>query len=183
MTNDKNDETTDIVTNLYLSTYQIALNQQQVSVSNLVGGWENGRKDGMYFNVNMRTLLGKQYDTYDFFIISFVNAFFLNQGTLSYGRGFRIDIGGLNWVNSSYDQADKANSYWAVVTNVALPASGTSGANTASDNYSQALVFRKGDPSVTIYFRFIDILTNASPTIVGSFTPSLNMLFKIKPIK
>lgn len=173
--------TDDITSTLVLGTDQIHQTRTDISVDNAIGGWSNGRRE-FYFNVNMRNVLGELYDKYDKFVISMVSIFLNNSQNLGTGRPFLIQMGGLNWVNSSYNQATQSNGYWMDLCSIPIGAGATTGATILYDNLMMCYVFRKGDANVRIDFRYFDLRSNGFFTDISLF-PNASFIFKIHPVK
>lgn len=174
------DTTVDTTATLVLSTDQIHQTRTDMTVDNAIGGWSAGRAY-FYFNVNMRNVLGELYDKYDTFVISIVSAFMQNSANLNGGRPILIQMGGLNWVNSSYNQETRSNNYWADLLPFAIGTSATAATGALYDNLQMCLVFRKGDANMKIDFRYLEVRTNAPLTNV-SLLPNANFIFKICPV-
>jgi hypothetical protein len=173
--------TDDITATLVLSTDQIHQTRTDTSVDNTIGGWANGRQT-FYFNVNMRNVLGELYDKYDKFVISLVSVFIQNSATLNGARPLLIQMGGLNWINSSYNQAQQSNGYWTDLCCLLIGTGGSATGGSLYDKLSVSYVFRKGDPNVRIEFRYFQLNTNTFPTNV-TLLPNANFIFKINPVK
>lgn len=170
----------DIPATLYLNTSQINNNATtDVNTSNAVGSWQDYRKT-FSFNVKMRQLLGNAYEKYDKFIISVVNVFMLNVAALPGNTLLELDMGGLSWVNSSYEQSTQSNNFWTTLSLHYQLATGTAFTNNTFDILSNTLVFRKGDPDVKLEFRIMDATTRAPPNF--TFCPTVGMTFKIQPV-
>lgn len=170
----------DITATLYLGTDQIATTRTTTNVQNEIGGWTDGRQQ-FWFNVKLRDLLGDAYQKYDKFLISLVQIWLVNSATIN-ARQLIIQMGGLNWINSSYEQSTQANNYWISLPPILQGTGAGSGTGTIYDNQSACYVFRKGDPELSIYFRYIDLRTNAPLTGV-TLMPNAQLIFKIQPIK
>jgi hypothetical protein len=174
------DNLVDIPASLFLSTGQIDNDHTTTSVSNAVGGWDNGRQT-FYFNLKLRQAIGTNiYDKYDKFIISVSHIYLINSAEMR----LQLQMGGLSWVNSSYDQSSQGNNYWTVIINV-VQGTGAFAANILSfDNLSNSFVFSKGNPDVKLEFRYVNFLTNQiqSPPSSGLF-PSCGIIFKIQAVK
>lgn len=171
----------DIIATMHLATDQISTSRTTTDVSNPIGGWSNGRKE-FWFNVKLRNLLGDAYDKYDTFLISLVHEWIVNSATLNVGRGLQLQMGGLQWINSSYDQALQANNYWATLPTALIGAGASATGNAIYDNQSACYVFKKSSAQETIYFRYLDVKTNATPANV-TLLPNAQLIFKIQPIK
>jgi hypothetical protein len=174
--------TDDFNATLYLSTDQISTNRNQLNIANEVGGWSDGRRS-TYFNVNMRTLLGELYDKYDYFLLNITSFFTQNSGSVA-ATNFYMEMGGLQWVKSNYDQATQANSYWAFLPTIAA-GSGTLGVVLQIyDNKSVSYLFRKsGSGESVITFRYRNNRTGLIPTSAEiPILPVFKILFKIQPV-
>lgn len=176
------DNIIDIPSSLHLCTGQISPNHTDTTANNLIGGWSGGRQQ-FWFYVKMRNVLGNLYDKYDKFVISVVQVFMINSLANAESEPLQLQIGGLNWVNSSYDQVAQANNYWCPIVN-ALQGSGAAGTSTFSyDILSNSFIFRKGDPDIKIDFRYMDILTNQPASPTSGLLPTTSVMFKIQPLK
>jgi len=170
----------DIPATLYLNTSQINTDATtDANTSNAVGSWQDYRKT-FSFNVKMRQLLGNAYEKYDKFIISVVNVFMLNTQTLPAVTLFELQMGGLSWVNSSYEQSTLANNYWTTISLHNQATTATAFSNNVFDILSNTLVFRKGDPDIQLQFRILDGTKRAPPSI--TYFPTVGVTFKIQPI-
>jgi len=173
--------TDDITATLVLSTDQIWQTRTDISVDNDIGGWSNGRRE-FYFNVNMRNVLSETYDKYDKFVISVVSVFLNNSQSLGVTRPFLIQMGGLNWINSSYNQASQSNGYWTDLCSIPIGAGATTGAVGLWDNLMMSYVFRKGDANMRVDFRYFELRINGFLTDISLY-PNASFIFKIQPIK
>jgi len=174
----------EIPASLHLNTGQIDPNPSTTTVNNLIGGWDGARQT-FYFNVKMRNVLGEMYDRHDKFIISVVQIFAINSTANSAAAPLQLQMGGLNWVNSSYEQVAQANNYWVAIMNT-LHGNGAAGTSSFTyDILSNSFVFRKGDPDVRMDFRYMNIINNqlANVSIVSSgIFPTTSIFFKIQPL-
>jgi hypothetical protein len=178
------DNLVDIPSSLFLSTGEIDGTHTTTSVSNNIGGWVNGRQN-FWFNVKLRQAIGTNiYDKYDKFIISVSHVYLINSAANASEMQLQLQMGGLNWVNSSYDQTTQGNNYWTVITNV-VQGTGAFAANILSfDTLSNSFVFRKGDPDVKLEFRYMNFLTNQIQSTPSSgLFPSCGIIFKIQAVK
>jgi len=168
-------------TSLFLSTSQINTDASIANVSNDVGSWSNNRQT-FSFNVKLRQLLGNSYEKYDAFVISLINYSVYNP-VLGTALFMEVQMGGLPWVNSSYDQSTQANSYWASLYVVNQPATAAATTTSSYDILSNTLVFNKGDPVVKLEFRVLNANTRALAVATTGYLPTFNFYFKIQPIK
>ena len=158
------------VHNLYLSHFQMA--SGAVSVDNVAGGWLNNRQT-TYWNIDLKQILGSDWDKYDTFRITlkFLSHNF-NTGTDFLCNTF---ISGLNFKNSSYECVSKNHTNRALMCSSLLPASNTSIAfGVQIHNY-----FSKGDAFVKFqmeHFKVVDGLP-------VSFTPFSFYVFEIRGVE
>lgn len=176
------DNIIDIPASLTLCTSQISPTPTDLIASNAIGYWNDGRQT-FGFYVKMRNLLGNLYDKYDKFVISLVQADLVNSVANSATVSVQLQMGGLNFVNSSYDQVSQANSYWTVLANTSIPTGATSASILTYDILSNTFIFRKGDADVRIDFRFMNLLTNQPATVSSGIFPTVCLIFKIMPLK
>lgn len=120
------------------------------TVNNSVGGWSNYRQI-TYWNVNIKQLLGQEYEQYETFGIR------LNQWSYTavaypsvsqYDTNQIVYMSGLNWLNSSYSQASGTNTTKAPLILAVIP-SNSNGVLTYHPNTSINL-FKKSTDVVQI---------------------------------
>lgn len=172
----------DIPASLFLSTSQINTDPSITNVANTIGSWTNNRQT-FSFNVKLRQLLGNSYDKYDEFVISLVKYSVYSPVGTTNALYMELQMGGLSWVNSSYDQSTFANSYWAPLFVVNQSATALSLATAQFDILSNTVVFRKGDPDLPIEFRVLNANTRQLMVPASGYLPTFNFLFKIHPVK
>lgn len=172
----------DIPTSLFLSTTQIGTDPSIVNVANQIGSWTNNRQY-FTFNVKLRQLLGNAYETYDTFVISLVNYSIYSPVTTTNPLFMEVQMGGLNWVSSSYEQSTLANSYWAPLFVANHGAAALSFSSAQFDILSNTVVFRKGDPDIPIEFRVLNASTRVPIVPASGYLPIFNFSFKIQPVK
>jgi hypothetical protein len=171
----------EIPASLHLNTGQIDPDTSVATVNNLIGGWD-GARQSFYFNVKMRNVLGEMYERHDKFVISVVQIFAINSVANTVAVPLQLQMGGLSWVNSSYEQVSQANGYWVAIMNT-LHANGASGTSAFTyDILSNSFVFRKGDPDVRMDFRYMNITTNQPATVSSGIFPTTSIFFKIQPL-
>jgi hypothetical protein len=171
----------DIPATLYLNTSQINTDPSVTNTSNQIGTWTNSRET-FSFNVKMRQLLGNAYEKYDKFIISVVNVFLLNQAAMSSAILTEVQIGGLSWVNSSYDQTSQANNFWTSISIHNQPLAIGSFTNNVFDILSNTLVFSKGDADVQLQFRLLNATTRLVASTATGYLPTVGVTLKIHPV-
>ena len=171
--------------NLFLSTAQISATPSTATVGNAVGGWDTYRQR-FYFNVKMRQLLGDLWRDYDTFVISLTNITSISQVTLGASNlNAQINIGGLNWRNSSYNQITQANNYYAPLCYLQLVASANGVTEKVFAENSCCLTFNKGDTDPRIEFE-VRNATDPNSFLTSNATnylPTFSFLFDISPVK
>lgn len=166
--------------NLFLATSQISTPASTANVGNVVGGWTTGRQT-FYFNVNMRQLLGDLWDTHDTFALRLNSISAFPEASMTNAINARINIGGLNWRNSSYRQETKSNNYYAPLCFIQLNATTLVEKIFPSD--TMPLVFTKGDAEPRIEFEVRNGLTNALAVPTANYLPTFFMSFDIFPVE
>lgn len=141
--------------NLFLDQPFISTSSGLTSVDNRVGGWINS-KQTIYYNVDLKQLLGSDWDKYETFKItlkSISSQFTTEQLNAIY-------ISGLNFKNSSYDPVTQNNS------NRSLLCCHRGIAAHYLTMYSDdiALYFSKGEPFVKIQFEIVKVSDNTAQT-------------------
>ena len=144
---------------LVLKHSDISTTTTTQTVNNNIGGWSN-YKQTVYWNVNLRNLLGDNYNKYEKFGIR------LNQWahvSVAYPTNATLDINhsvmmsGLNWDNSSYSQLNGTNTNKAPLIMIILNASTNSIINYQPN--TSVNIFKKSTENVQIqieHFRLID---------------------------
>lgn len=171
----------DIPASLYLNTSQINTDPSITTTSNTIGAWNSGRQS-FSFNVKLRQLLGNAYQKYDKFIISVVSVFMLNQAAMSSALLLELQMGGLSWVNSSYEQSTLSNNYWTTISLHNQAAASGTFTNNVFDILSNTLVFRRGDPDVQLNFRLLNATTRDLASTGTGYLPTVGITLKIQPV-
>lgn len=166
--------------NLFLSTSFISTTASTVSVANDVGGWNNARQT-FYFNIKMRQLLGDLWDKYDFYVLSLTALNSFPEASMTNAIMANFNVGGLNWRNSGYNQANRANGYYAPLTSMHLTPSAH--ANLIYSTNACSLTFAKGDPDVRLEFEVRNALTNALAVPTANYLPTFTFTFDITPVR
>lgn len=169
------------LTTLYLNTAMISNNASLGTVNNSVGYWNSGRQT-FGFYVKLRQLLGDKYEKYNKFILSLVKYTSFNEANMTNAIVLETQIGGLNWINNSYDQSTRANGYWAPL-NVEF----TNGAqftyvSSIFPSQTDSLIFQKGDSDILIEFRCINSITRALAVPSSNYLPTFGFYFNIEPV-
>jgi len=156
-----------IPTTLVLRHNDISTTTTTQTVDATTGGWSN-YKQTTYWNVNLKTLLGSEWDKYEIFCIRLVQASF---ASVNYPTSSTTDVSwlsymsGLNWYNSSFNQATNSNQSRAFMGAFVVAAS--TNAVQSFNNNSITNFFRKGDNYVRIQIEHFRLTDGA---IVGSTT-------------
>jgi hypothetical protein len=167
---------------LYLNTSMISTPASTASVSNEIGFWDVNRQT-FGFNIKLRQLLGANYEKYDKFILSIIKYNSINEANITNPILLEIQIGGLNWFNSSYNQVSRANNYWAPFVVEFTPAALNSNVTRVYASLSNCLMFRKSNDDVRLEFRCIDGVTRGAATPASGFLPSFSFMLKIQPME
>lgn len=152
---------------LILRHSDISTTTSTQTVDNNVGGWSN-YKQTTYWYVNLKSLLGEDYDKYDKYCIRLNQA---NFASANYPTSTSTDINwisymsGLNWVNSSYNCVTQNNSNKAPLGLFYIPAS--TNLSFSFNNFNLTNFFRKGDNLVRIQIEHFKVTDG---TIIGSTT-------------
>ena len=110
---------------LVLKHSDISTTTNTQTVSNDIGGWSN-YKQTVYWNVNLKNLLGDDYNKYEKFGIrlnqwSYVSVNYPTSATLDINH--LVMMSGLNWVNSSFSQLNGTNTNKASLVMAIISAS------------------------------------------------------------
>lgn len=181
MNNKTEAEASDKISNLYLTTSMISTTANQASANNEVGYWTGGRQQ-FGFYIKLRQLLGPMYEKYDKFIISLVKFTAYNESNMVNGIYIEHQIGGLNWVDSAYDQQDRANSYWTHLEINNYSSAQGSYLTASYPNQTKSFVFRRGDNEVLLEFRCINPNSRQPSQPSGNTLPTFTFDFNIQPL-
>ena len=110
---------------LVLKHADISTTTTTQTVNNNIGGWDR-YKQTVYWNVNIKTLLGDDYYKYEKFGIrlnqwSYTSAAYPTSATLDINH--LVMMSGLNWVNSSFSQLNGTNTNKAPLVMALISAS------------------------------------------------------------
>ena len=160
---------------LVLKNYDLPLNG-----SNNYGYTDQYRTVMTWNNINLRTLLGDMYDTYDLFTLE------LNQivasigtgvfGTAAHDRTVLMKISGLPFINQTYNFKNGCNTNKAIIGGLTFPASTLTTSTFQIYSNSNLIVFGKNQDlcNITIEYTKGDdtaiTTTNASPPTTFLFT-------------
>ena len=144
---------------LVLKHADISTTTTTQTVNNSVGGWSNF-KQTTYWNVNLKNLLGDEYNKYEKFGIrlnqwSSISAPYPVSTTLDINH--LVMMSGLNWENSAYSQLNGTNTNKAPLIMIILNASTNSIINYQQN--ASVNIFKKSTENVQIqieHFRMAD---------------------------
>lgn len=172
---------------LNLSTARISDDYTALRVSNEIGAWEpittNGRaRQRFSFNINMRNLLGYQWERYTHFALALEGwAFYDNTGYTS-GGITQLYMRGLNFRNTYLQRRDVPSGTMNLIFWNATSLFST------GDKDSRVFPFVKQEANVKLEFDVYNYLTNAPKEVYDVFfvsQPLPNFLFNflIMPLK
>ena len=149
-----------------------------------IGQCDQYRQTFTWFNINLRTLLGDQYDQYDYFNMSLVSMS-CAQASSTAGQGdvndkiVYVKMSGLPFINQTYDQKRGNNGSTAILTIFQIPTTASSNTLQYNNSTVNVLTFGKNQElcNINIFLtRLIDDLrattgiTLAYPQFVFIFT-------------
>ena len=170
------------ITNFTLKHSDISSNLLATSASSPCGYWTNGKARTTWY-LNLKNLLGSQWDEYDEFMIT-LNQFSNTYSTYAFTtQDFQwiIKFSGLNFINTGYNQAtNNYNGVWEMLN------ARVQNATPNTQNFTDIIKarFRKGDPYVALNF---DIVRLSDGNFITAGTtdptiPSIGLSFSITPI-
>ncbi len=131
-----------------LKTYDLPLTPG----SNATGTLNNTFRSSMtWSNIDLKTIMGTMWEQYDYFTITLVTAIaapFTVLPTLGIDRSATINLGGLQWVNSSYSIATKANIQFVQMGTVNFATVNTG--SLSQNNFMSGVMFVKADRMVNL---------------------------------
>jgi len=169
---------------LVLKHGDISPNQGDLTATADCGSWENG-KQKTSFNINLKRLLGTMYEEHD-------GLFILRLNQISYGYGanwpvgeadksMTVYLGGLNFVNSTYDvrTGNNTNKCPIALLNVLNNSAGvvSFSPNTCLCN------FKKSTDNVVLTFELLRTVDNLPVQSAAARIPSMAFTFDIYPVK
>ena len=134
-------------------------------------------------NINLRTLLGDMFDKYDRFMLLLQNISNALSGNIaaSDDRAILINMSGLSFVNSTYNQKLQSNSGGLIVG----PFIFASAATVQSQMYNNFAIstFIKQNDIVNISIYYTKIKDDSSPTTASTTYPHMAFIFNIVGIE
>ena len=152
-----------------------------------IGQCDKFRQNFTWFNINLRTLLGDQYDQYDYFNMSLVSmscalaSTNAGQGTVD-DKTVCVKLSGLPFINQTYDQKRGNNGSVTTLTIFQIPT--TASATTLQYNNStvNVLTFGKNQELCNINIFLTRILDDEKSAITTAF-PQFVFIFTITGVE
>ncbi len=139
-----------------------------LTVTNSTGSVLAGRSSMTWNNVDIKTIIGTMWEKYDYFMITLVSTIcapIITLSTTINDRSAIVNLQGLQFVNSSYSIATKAN-----IPIVQMGTINMSVANTGSltqNNFMAGVMFQKADRMVNLTITLTHV---ADATLLNSIT-------------
>ena len=134
-------------------------------------------------NINLRTLLGDMFDKYDRFMLLLQNISHSLSAAMATtdDRSILINMSGLSFVNSTYNQKLQSNSGALIVCPFIFP----SAAGVQSQIYNNFAIstFIKQNDIVNISINYTRIKDDAAPTTAATTYPHMTFIFNIVGIE
>jgi len=130
-------------------------------------------------NINLRTLLGDMFDKYDRYLLLLQNISHANSGSMTTAddRSILINMSGLSFVNSTYNQKLQSNSGALIVCPFIFIASSVQ--SQLYNNFAVSTFIKQND-IVNISINYTRIKDEAAPTTTY---PHVNFIFNIVGIE
>ena len=152
-----------------------------------IGQCDQYRQNFTWFNINLRTLLGDQYDQYDYFNMSLVSMS-CSQAQSTAGQGTVDDktvcvkLSGLPFINQTYDQKRGNNGSVTTLTIFQIPT--TAAATTLQYNNStvNVLTFNKTQELCNFNIFLTRVIDDARSAITTPF-PQFVFIFTITGVE
>ena len=165
-------------TRLVLKTSDLTVN----STTNN-GSCDQYRQNFTWFNINLRALLGDQYDQYDYFNISLVSmscsqaSTSPTQGTVD-DKTVYVKLSGLPFINQTYNQPTRNNITPAILTIFQVPSSATATTQQYNNRTVNVLTFGKNQELCNINITLLRLIDEAKSAITTTF-PQFVFIFVI----
>ena len=165
-------------TRLVLKTSDLTANS-----TTSIGFCDQYRQNFTWFNINLRTLLGDQYDQYDYFNMSLVSmscsaASATNQGNVD-DKPVYVKLSGLPFINQTYDQKRGNNGSTANLTIFQIPTSAIPSTQQYNNSTINVLTFNKNQEQCNLNISLFRILDDTSPTSLTIANPQFTFIFVI----
>ena len=168
-------------TRLVLKTSDLTVN----STTN-IGQCDQYRQNFTWFNINLRTLLGDQYDQYDYFNMSLVSMSCAQASSAAQGdvndKIVYVKMSGLPFINQTYDQKRGNNGSVTTLTIFQIPT--TAAATTLQYNNStvNVLTFNKTQDLCNLNIFLTRVIDDAKSAITMAF-PQFVFIFTITGVE
>jgi len=143
--------------------------------TNLYGTGNSTLSSFTWTNINLRTLLGDMFDKYDRFMLLLQNISHANAITFSThnDRGVLINMSGLSFVNSTYNQKLQSNSGALIVCPFIFASAGVQ--SQIYNNFAISTFIKQND-IVNISINYTRIKDDVAPTTTY---PNMTFIFNI----
>ena len=165
-------------TRLVLKTSDLTVNS-----TTAIGQCDQYRQNFTWFNINLRTLLGDQYDQYDYFNISLVSMSCSQASTVG-GQGtvddktLCVKLSGLPLINQTYNQPTGNNITSTTLTIFQVPSSATAATQQYNNSTVNVLTFGKNQELCNINIVLTRLIDDAKSAITLTF-PQFVFIFVI----
>ena len=148
-----------------------------------IGSCDQYRQNFTWFNLNLRTLLGDQYEQYDYFNISLVSmsssaASATNQGNVD-DKTVYVKLSGLPFINQTYDQKRGNNGSTANLTIFQIPTTAIPSTEQYNNSTINVLTFNKNQEQCNLNISLFRILDDTRPTSLTIANPQFTFIFVI----
>jgi hypothetical protein len=165
-------------TRLVLKTSDLTVN----STTN-IGSCDQYRQNFTWFNINLRALLGDQYDQYDYFNISLVSMSCSQASTVG-GQGsvddktVYVKMSGLPFINQTYNQPTRNNITSSTLTIFQIPSSAIAATQQYNNSTVNVITFGKNQDLCNINIFLTRLIDDARSAITTAF-PQFVFIFTI----
>jgi hypothetical protein len=149
-----------------------------------IGSCDQYRTSFVWFNINLRMLLGDMYNQYDYFnmcLISISSSLTqaLAAGATADDKMVAVKITGLPFINQSYNQPTGNNGIFTTAAILAIPI--TAVTNTQQyNNVANVMTFNKDQDLCNINISLFRILDDTKPVLnAANINPQFTFLFTI----
>ena len=167
-------------TRLVLKTSDLTAN-----ATTTIGQCDQYRTTFTWFNINLRSLLGDQYNEYDYFNMTLTNmacsVIATAVGTAYDDRIVSVKISGLPFINQTYNQPTGNNSTFATIAVYNIPTAANTANNQFFNNASNVLTFNKAQDLCNLTISFFRVVNDAKPALTATF-PNFVFIFAITGI-
>jgi len=147
------------------------------------GSCDQYRQNFTWFNINLRALLGDQYDQYDYFNISLVSmscsaASAASQGNVD-DKTVYVKMSGLPFINQTYNQPTRNNITSATLTIFQIPTTAIATTQQYNNSTVNVLTFGKNQELCNLNIFLTRVLDDTRPTSLTIANPQFVFIFTI----